>query len=89
MVNAPLGVAVRSACGLLPRADARLFLRHGYLIHHVADIVRLMAVKLMPGSDSCTNTPHMFGPGTAYVQPLLPVRQLSTQHDESTIGLFL
>lgn len=48
ITNAPEGCCLRDANELISASDARNWLKRGFCIHHVADIVRLLAVKHYP-----------------------------------------
>lgn len=65
---------------MLPTHDARICLRRGYAIHHIADLVRLEAVKRITGSNAAkrahllseTNVP-VDAESELEVQKLIPV----------------
>ena len=50
VVQVPQGVTVKNADSLFPIAEARHWLDGGIAIQHLADLVRLQAAKLHPGS---------------------------------------
>lgn len=56
-------MTLRAAEALLPYAKAQLYLEHKFTIHHIADLVRLLAIDKHPGSGRA-NAPHMLAPAS-------------------------
>ena len=59
--NAPTEVTLRDAETLLHSAKAQLYLEHKFTIHHIADLVRFLAIVKHPGSER-TAAPHILAP---------------------------
>jgi len=57
--NAPEGCRLRPANNLLSLFDARACIRRGYTIHHIADFLRLQAVKHHWGATAATGSRHL------------------------------
>ena len=77
ITNAPRGVLLRNAEGLLPMHSARLYITHGFTIQDIADLVRLLAVGKYTGSDSA-KAGHLLAPvtETSYTTVNLDVRTI-------------
>ena len=61
--NVPNGVTLCNAEELLPSAKAQLYLTHKFTIHHIADLVRFLAIAKYPGSVR-TEAPHVLAPAS-------------------------
>ena len=59
MVNAPKHCILRDAAEIFTREDARAALRRGYHIHHLADVVRLLAARTQPGGERPAASTHL------------------------------
>lgn len=59
--NCPKGVTLCNAEDLLSSAKAQLYLTHKFTIHHIADLVRFLAIAKYPGSGR-TEASHVLAP---------------------------
>ena len=74
VVNAPPGVVLRQAADVLPLEDAERFVQAGLRVQHLADVVRLMAVKTFPGSTRTTTQGHLLSESDSECCELKPVQ---------------
>ena len=56
-------MTLRNAEDLLQSVKAQLYLKHKFTIHHIADLVRFLAIDKHPGLGR-TKAPHILAPSS-------------------------